>query len=447
MGTTLQMKPHQRDAEKVKDFQRKIYFKAKQDKDYRFYVLYDKMRMGHFLRESYRRVKRKGGAPGSDGVTFAEIEAEGIEGFIDGIIKELENGTYKPQVVKRIYILNPNGKLRPIGIPTIRDRVVQMSCKLVIEPIFEADFEDSSYGFRPKRDAKGAMPRLKKELKGGKTEVYEADLSNYFDTIPHDKLLITVGKRISDKRVLKLLKLWLKTPVIDEENRISGGKKAKTGTPQGGVISPLLANIYLHLLDKVVNKPGSVYSQEGVCIIRFADDFVLMGKRITTTVQQKTESILTRMGLELNREKTKVVKAREKSFDFLGFTIRYDRDLQGRNWKYWNIIPAERGNRKIRKAIKEVYCYGLNNSPDKLVKRLNEKIRGWINYYTVPGVTYPGGAKRKLYWYLSDSLQRYYRRKSQRRSKLYRRGAFGILVKNYGLINPSNYQPKTLANA
>lgn len=447
MEENLQKRPHHSDKEKVQDFQRKIYQKAKQEKEYKFYVLYDKIRRPEFLREAYKHVKSNGGAPGIDGVTFEQIEAEGMEEFIDGIIKELEKKTYKPEPVKRVYILKENGKQRPLGIPTIRDRVVQTSCKQVIEPIFEADFEESSYGYRPERDAKGAITEIKKELKEGKTEIYEADLSNFFDTIPHDKLLITIGKRISDKNVLHLLKLWLKTPVKDENNRISGGKKTKTGTPQGGVISPLLANIYLHLLDKIVNKAGSLYSQMEIRIIRYADDFVLMGKRIPKAVQEKTERILTNMELRLNLDKTKVVKATEVSFDFLGFTIRYDKDLYKGKKKYWNIIPSERANRNIRKAVKEVLSYGLHHSPEILSYKLNEKTRGWMDSYTIPGVSYPAKAKRKLCWYLKETLQRYYARKSQRKSKLYRRGAFGVLVKHYGLIDPSKYQSKTLVNA
>ena len=182
-------------------------------------------------------------------------------------------------------------------------------------------------------------------------------------------------------------------------------------------------------------------------IIRYADDFVLMGKRIPKAVQEKTERILTNMELRLNLDKTKVVKATEVSFDFLGFTIRYDKDLYKGKKKYWNIIPSERANRNIRKAVKEVLSYGLHHSPEILSYKLNEKTRGWMDSYTIPGVSYPAKAKRKLCWYLKETLQRYYARKSQRKSKLYRRGAFGVLVKHYGLIDPSKYQSKTLVNA
>jgi len=205
-----------------------------------------------FLLEAYYRVKANKGSAGIDGKGFGNIEEIGLYTFIEEIHNELKNHTYKPEPVKRVYIPKANGKERPLGIPTIKDRVVQMSCKIVIEPIFEADFEDNSYGFRPKRSAKDAIKAIKTNLKEGKTEILDADLSSYFDTIPHDKLMSLIGQRISDKYVLRLIKMWLKTPV-SENGKLQGGKKNKVGTPQGGVISPLLANIYLNLLDKIVN--------------------------------------------------------------------------------------------------------------------------------------------------------------------------------------------------
>ncbi len=242
MSNTLQKREKSQlsDKERVQDFQRNLYRKAKREPSFRFYVLYDKVRLPHFLREAYQRVKANGGASGIDGVTFAEIEAYGVEKYLSEVSAELKNESYRPSPVKRVFIPKANGKKRPLGIPTIKDRIVQMSCKLVIEPIYEADFEDGSYGFRPKRSAKGAITEIKSNLKEGKTEVFDADISKYFDTIPHDKLLIVVAKRISDRKVIHMIKMWLKSP-IHEDGKISGGKKNKLGTPQGGVISPLLA--------------------------------------------------------------------------------------------------------------------------------------------------------------------------------------------------------------
>ncbi len=271
----LQIKPkHQMtDAERVQDLQRKLYRKAKQEKDFRFYVLYDKVRLPHFLREAYKRCKAKNGRSGVDGVSFKDIAGFGVDKFISEIIEELESRTYKPQAVLRVEIPKANGKTRPLGIPTVRDRVIQMTVKLVIEPIFEADFEDNSYGFRPRRSAGDAVREIKQNLQAGKSEVFDADLSAYFDTIPHKELMHLLALRISDKNVLHLIKMWLKAPVM-ENGRPKGGKKNKVGTPQGGVISPLLANIYLHLLDKAVNRIGGIFQRNGVKLIRYADDCV-----------------------------------------------------------------------------------------------------------------------------------------------------------------------------
>jgi RNA-directed DNA polymerase len=237
--------------ERVRMLQRKLYLKAKQDKTFKFYVLYDKIRLDYFLQEAYRRVKANGGAPGIDGVTFKQIEKDGRAVFLENIKRELINKTYKAQAVRRVYIPKANGKLRPLGIPSIKCRVVQMCVKMVIEPIFEADFCENSFGFRPKRNAKQAMAKIKGYLKEKRTHVLDADLEGYFDTIPHDKLLIVIKQRISDKNILALIMQWLKCPVIDQDNKTSGGKNNKVGTPQGGVISPLLSNIYLNLYHPV----------------------------------------------------------------------------------------------------------------------------------------------------------------------------------------------------
>ena len=425
-----------RDAEKVRDFQRKIYQKAKQEEGFRFYVLYDKVRLPHFLREAYRRVKANGGAAGKDGVTFDDIEEYGVEQYLTEIQEELESKTYKASPVKRVHIPKGKGKTRPLGIPTIKDRIVQQSCKLVIEPIFEADFEESSYGFRPERSAADAIKAIKQLLDSGKSEVLDADLSSYFDTIPHDKLLKVVGQRISDKNILHLLKMWLKAPVWDEEEGGSA-KKNKKGTPQGGVISPLLANIYLHLVDRLVNKENSIFHKYGVKIVRFADDFVLIGHEVNKAVLDKLKSVLGRMELVLNGEKTKLVDARKEAFDFLGFTIRYDKDLYGRDRKYLNIVPSKKSQKKVREKIAECLRRNGYAAPQELSDELNKIIRGWSNYFRISGVSYPKKAQRDLRYYLIERLTRYYYQKSQRQSKLCRQGAFDVLVAKYGLIDPS----------
>ncbi len=423
------------DSERIRDFQRKLYRKAKQEKGFRFYVLYDKVRSLRFLRESYKRVRANGGAPGVDNVTFEEIESYGVDEYLTEIHDELEAKSYKPSPVKRVYIPKADGGQRPLGIPTIKDRIVQMSCKLVIEPIFEADFEDSSYGFRPKRSAQQAVAVVKEHLKAGKTGVFDGDLSSYFDSIPHDKLLIVIGLRISDRNVIHLIKMWLKAPII-EDGKIKSGKRNKRGTPQGGVISPLLANIYLHLVDRMVNKVGGKFHQMGVKIVRYADDFVLMAEHIPRHLLEKLEDVLTRMGLTLNLEKSKQLDARNESFDFLGFTFRYDRSRFDYRKRYWNVIPSEKSEKKFRKKLADYFCGRRHYPTQPLVNGLNIIIRGWVNYFNIPKVSYPTRSLSGIRWYLGEKLYRHYRGKSQRGSKLYGRDGYKRLVNHYGLLEP-----------
>jgi len=437
----LQTKPKHpalRDAERVQDLQRKLYRKAKQDKDFRFYVLYDKIRLPHFLREAYKRSKANNGNPGVDGISFQDIEKYGVDKFISEIISELENRIYKPQAVLRVDIPKANGKTRPLGIPTIKDRVIQMATKLVIEPIFDADFEENSYGFRPKRSAAGAVREIKQNLKDGKAEIYDADLSAYFDTIPHKELMHLVAMRISDRNVLHLIKMWLKAPVM-ERGKASGSKKNKVGTPQGGVISPLLANVYLHLLDKAVNREGGVFKRNGVKIVRYADDFVLMAKYLPQECLDHMNRMFTRMKLKINKEKSKLINAKEESFDFLGFTYRYSKSLFQNSPKYWNVEPSKKSQKKVRANIREYLKVRGHLSPEQLATGLNSILRGWINYFSIQGVTYPSKAKKNLNYYLNLKLQRYYKQKSQRKSKLYNRGAMSVLIKDFGLIDPVKY--------
>jgi RNA-directed DNA polymerase len=431
------------DDERVRDFQRKLYRKAKQEPDFRFYVLYDKIGHIHFLREAYRRVKMSRGAPGIDGITFEQIEEEGLEKFLLSLQEELKNKTYRPQPVKRVYIPKANGGTRPLGIPVIRDRVAQMSCKQVIEPIFEADFDDASFGFRPKRSAADAVDIIKGKLKEGKTEVLDADLSKYFDTIPHDKLLKLIAMRVSDEHVIHLIKLWLKTPVI-EDGKMSGGKKNKVGTPQGGVISPLLANIYLNLVDKLVRK-HKVFS--GIEIVRYADDFVLIGKSIGRDVMFAITSLLDRMGLALNAEKTRLLQVRDEPFDFLGFTFHYRASLYTEGEKYFSVHPSKKSFQKLVSNIREELIFYRNRNSEETVKMLNNKLRGWLNYFNIEGVSYTGIARRKLRMYLRERLFRHQKRKSQRYRYAYCRGTFKRWVEKYGLVDPESYGIKDPVNA
>ncbi|MDO9576665.1 MAG: group II intron reverse transcriptase/maturase [Candidatus Cloacimonadales bacterium] len=420
---------------KVRSFQRKIYLKAKQEKEFCFYVMHDKISLQHFLFEAWKRVKANQGVPGYDKVTFLEIEEYGVESYLRELAEELKAETYKPQPILRVYVPKANGKMRPLGIPTIRDRIVQMSCKMVIEPVFEADFEDCSYGFRPKRSAKGAITEIKSNLKRGNTNVYDADLSGFFDNIPHDKLLILLEKRISDKRVINLIKKWLKCTVF-EDNKLH---KSRKGVPQGGVISPLLANIYLNLLDKAVARKDGYFYKYGISMIRYADDFILMGRKLPEASLEYLNKMLEKMELDVNTDKTKQIDARKESFDFLGFTFRYDRGIYGNNGKYWNVVPSKKSELKIREKIRKVFRYCRHFSSEAITRTLNPIIRGWLNYFSIRGISYPSTAKGKLHWYLDESFYRFFQRKSQRKCKLYRRSAFAYLVSHYGLIDPARY--------
>lgn len=426
------------DAERVSILQEKLYQKAKQERGFVFYVLYDKMFIPYMLREAWKSVKSNDGAPGVDGMTIGKVEEYGVDVYLKELGEELRKQTYKPQAVKRVMIPKADGSNRPLGIPTVRDRIAQTVCKMILEPIFEADFEESSYGFRPGRSSKGAITAIKEHLKAGKTEIYDADLSKYFDTIPHDKLQIALKQRIADPRMLKLINKWLKVSVY-EDGQYKSGKDNHTGTPQGGVISPLLANIYLHLVDRIVNNAQSLFSKHGIKMIRYADDFVLMGKMLPEEVLEKLKSLLHRMGLSLNKDKTRKLDARTESFSFLGFTIRYDKDTKGRYFRYWNIVPSKKSEQKIRDKVKDYLGKHGHCKAQDVADGLNSIMRGWLNYFNIIGVSYPAMSKRRLRVYLLNCLYRYYNRKSQRKSRLYGHKAFEVLTSKFGLIDPTKY--------
>jgi len=426
------------DAERVSILQEKLYQKAKQEREYKFYVLYDKMFIPYMLREAWKSVKSNDGSAGVDGMTIEKVEEYGVDTYLKELGEELRKQTYRPEAVKRVMIDKANGGKRPLGIAIVRDRIAQTVCKMILEPIFEADFEDSSYGFRPNRSSKDAITAIKEHLKEGKTEVYDADLSKYFDTIPHDKLQIALKQRIADPRILKLINKWLKVPVY-EDGQYTSGKDNHSGTPQGGVISPLLANIYFHLIDRIVNDPRSLFCKHGVRMVRYADDFVLMGRKLPEEVIDKLKSLLHRMGLSLNEGKTRKIDARTESFNFLGFTIRYDKDIKGRDIRYWNVVPSKKSEQKIRDKVKEYLSAHGHYKADDVANGLNSIIRGWLNYFSIAGVSYPAMSKRRLRAYLSNRLFRYYNRKSQRKSRLYRQKAFEVLVTKFGLIDPTKY--------
>lgn len=422
--------------EKLRLLQLKLYLKAKQEKDYKFYILYDKIFLDYTLRIAYSRCRRNGGSPEVDGMTFKDVEEYGVGKFLEDLGEELRTQTYKPSPVKRVWIEKENGGKRPLGIPTIKDRVAQQACKMIIEPIWEADFDEGSYGFRPKRSAADAVRQIKENLKKGMHEVYDADLSKYFDTIPHDKLEVALKERITDPRIIHLIKLWLKAPIAEEDGKYTGGKRNRKGTPQGCVISPLLANIYMNLLDRIVNKAGGYFAGQGIRMIRYADDFILMSKHIGQESLDKIHRYLCRMELMINEEKSKLVKAKEQSFDFLGFTFRYDKGIYQRDSRYWNIFPKAKSQRKIRQSI-NARLKLIGHMPAEIIPHeLNPIIRGWMNYYRIDGVSYTQVAFRKLDEYLRVRLFRYYNRKSQWKSNLHGQQAYELLTRKHGLIVP-----------
>jgi group II intron reverse transcriptase/maturase len=421
--------------ERLQLLQRKLYLKAKQEQDYRFYVLYDKIFLDYVLKDSYERVKAAGGSPGCDNQTFTAIESDGLDTFLEKLKEELRTKQYRPNPVKRVWIPKANGGERPLGIPTIRDRVAQMACKLIIEPLFEADFKDCSYGFRPKRSAQDAIKQIKTHLREGRKEILDADLKGYFDNIPHDKLMKALSIRIADPRILHLIQLWLKAFVV-EDGKIKGGNGRKKGTPQGGVISPLLANIYLHLLDRIVANPEGAIAKAGIKLVRYADDFVLMGKQVSAGVMEWLKRLLSRMELELNEEKSRMLDAKATPFNFLGFTIRYDVSIFASKGKFWNIKPSEQSCKRLRQTIRKKLGEIGHYAPIEVSKALNPIMQGWLNYFDIKGVSYTQKTRNELQLYLQERLYRYYNRKSQRKTRLYGHQAYEKLVHQYGLIPP-----------
>jgi RNA-directed DNA polymerase len=371
--------------ESIRTLQRKLYRKAKQDSAFRFYALYDKVYRADILSHAYCLVRANQGSAGVDGVTFRDIKSkEGEAVFLSELKEALKTKTYKASPVKRVMIPKGDGSMRPLGIPTIRDRVVQMAVKLVIEPIFEADFCDNSYGFRPKKSAHDAIDDIAHALHKGHTKVIDADLSKYFDTIPHSNLMATVAERISDGSILCLIRKWLKAPVVEEDEngtkRHIGGKGNRKGTPQGGVISPLLANLYLHLLDRIWEK-RQLNKRLAAHLVRYADDFVVLCKRGTGRPMMIIQNILTRLGLTLNKSKTRIVNASQDCFDFLGFELRI-----AKSWRTGNLYPNVRPSRKSLKTIKTrltaMTRRGLTRLPlEEVVENVNLSLRGWTAYF------------------------------------------------------------------
>ena len=370
--------------DKIRTFQRKIYFKAKSEPDFRFYQLYDKIYRADILHYAYRLAKANGGSAGVDGMTFEQIESEGAEEWLSGIRKELHAKTYKPQPVLRVMIPKPGGGSRPLGIPTVKDRVVQTAAKLVIEPIFEADLEPNTYGYRPKRSALDAIRMVHELLCKGYTDVVDADLSKYFDTIPHSELMKCVARRIADRNILRLVKLWLKVPVEEQDKdgrgRMSGGRQSKIGTPQGGVISPLLANLYMNRFLKYWRIKGHNENFRAR-IVSYADDFVILSRGKAREAFHLTSAVMERLGLKLNQDKTIVLDARKGTFDFLGYTFGRIWFRKTGKW-YLGACPSRKSVKRVKQKVRILLRPGEKGAWPDVRDRLNALLQGWCTYFS-----------------------------------------------------------------
>lgn len=401
--------------EKVRQLQRKLYLAAKGSSKRKFHALYDKIYREDILNEAWKRVKANGGAGGIDGKSIAAVEEYGVEKILDEIRQLLMQGQYRPQPVKRVHIPKADGSKRPLGIPTIKDRIVQMAAKIVIEPVFEADFKDCSYGFRPKRSARQALETVRKACNNKGWWVLDADIQGYFDAINHDKLLKLVGMRVNDRRVMKLLRQWLEAGSMHEGTY----EASEVGSPQGGVISPLLANIYLHYLDVMWEKHGSHLGK----FVRYADDLVVIcrTKKDAEHAQKLIAAIMGRLELTLHPEKTKLVSMWDgkEGFDFLGMHHRRLGAETGQGKKYNRTyqLPSKKAMQKMRDVIKAVVGNRtvLVLDARSLIDKLNPKIRGWRNYY---GVKTAKAWLNKLDWYILLRLTIWWNKKRQKRRHL-----------------------------
>lgn len=399
----------------------KLFHKAKAEPSFRFYSLFSLVTRQDTLEGAWIRVRANKGSPGVDGIGFKDIEGQegGAAKFLDDLRREIRERTYKPQPVKRVTIPKPDGSTRPLGIPTIRDRVAQQAVLLIIEPIFEADFLDSSYGFRPNRSAHDAIEKIQSHLKDGKRVVYDADLKGYFDTIPHDNLMKALRTRIVDGSVLRLIKSWLKSTIVErDDNGKKRMSKAKMGTPQGGVISPLLANIYLHFFEKYFESFTGKGKRFKASMVRYADDFVvLMAETLPALIVKMEEMLEGRFRLRVNREKTKLVDLRVvgETLDFLGYAFRYEKSSRYKV-PCLSIAASKKSVKRMREKIGDILDYRNTYKPIKEVAgELNRLLLGWGNYYSL-------GYRKKVYsavnYHVGYKFWKFCTRKSQRKMKL-----------------------------
>lgn len=396
---------------KIQELQKKLYVKAKQEPNYRFYLLYDKIWREDVLAHAYELARSNQGAPGVDGQNFWGIEqGVGLQEWLASLRKELQDQTYQPGPVRRVMIPKPGGGERALGIPTIRDRVVQTAAKLILEPIFEADMEPSAYGYRPKRSAQDAVRKVHEHLIAGYTDVVDADLSKYFDTIAHGELMQCVARRVVDGKVLHLIKMWLSVPaeVKDEtgKRRWQGG--GGKGTPQGGVISPLLANLYMNRFLKHWRQTGKAKQFRAV-IVNYADDFVILSRGKAAEAREWTGRIMSRIGLTLNETKTSVKDAWRERFNFLGYTFGPQRYWKNGQW-YLAACPAEKAIGKLTEEVYDLLQPSQVLRWEEVRDQLNAKLRGWKTYFSYGSLR---KAYRRVNAYVYDRVRYFLRRRHQ----------------------------------
>ena len=396
--------------DKVRELQIKLYRKAKSEPEFRFYQLYDKVHREDVLYRAWFLSRSNNGEPGVDGESFEDIETAGVRKWLNGLRQELHDHTYQPQPVRRVMIPKPGGGERPLGIPTIRDRVAQTAAKLILEPIFEADLEPNAYGYRPQRSAQDAIQKVGGLLREGYTDVVDADLSKYFDTIPHSELLQCVARRIVDKHMLHLIKMWLKVPVEErDENgkrRLRGGRDNDRGTPQGGVISPLLANLYINRMLKGFRQTGRE-AQFQARIVNYADDFVILSRGKAKEALEWTRGVLERLKLTLNEKKTSIRKARQERFDFLGYT--FGPHFSSRTGAvYLGYSPSAKSMKRFRENVREHLGRGNTKPWGEVRDRLNQKVKGWAQYFQLGR---PWRAFDLLDEYVQDRVRHFLRKR------------------------------------
>lgn len=368
---------------KIRDLQIKLYRKAKKEPEYRFYQLYDKVYREDILDHAYKLARANDGAPGVDGKSFEDIERGGLKEWLEGLRKDLHEKTYQPQPVKRVLIPKPGGGERPLGIPTIRDRVAQTAAKLILDAIWEADLESNAYAYRPGKSGQGAIRKVDELLHQGYTDIVDADLSKYFDTIPHSELMQCVARRIVDRQMLHLIQMWLKVPVEERDEkgnkRLTGGKGTDRGTPQGGVISPSLANLYMNRMLKgwKQTRRGEQYR---AYIVNYADDFVILSYQKAKESLEWTRGVVERLELTLNETKTSIRNAGRERFDFLGYTFGPHYSLRtGR--EYIGYSPSNKSVNEVKKNVGDLLAPSNVKPWEEVSKRLNQTLVGWRTYF------------------------------------------------------------------